>query len=181
MTETKQSRLAKHLLRIGAYTASVFWLAFVYGGWELVSTAETGKHSHLAGWTILIIAFAVMIATMNHWVKYLQLILGGGILGGLVATVEGHLLNGSPFPRQLAAALTALLVACSLISRTLARRRLRVLDRVALIAFLTAFVSGIVKSTPVYGMIGLSIGFVCLFIAWLYDRLIRSHGPGNAS
>ncbi len=136
------------------------------------------KHSDFTGWAIVVIAAAVMIVTMNHWVKYLQVILGAGILGGLLATATGHLLNDTkPFPRSIAAALTALLVACSLISRTLARRRLRVLDRLALTAFLIAIVGGMVKSTPVYGVIGLSIGFIFLFIAWLYDRLIRSHGP----
>jgi hypothetical protein len=112
-----------------------------------------------------------MLATMNHWVKYLQVIFGGGILGGILAAGSGHLLNGSPFPRLVAASFTVLLVGCSLISRTLARRRLTVLDRVALVAFLAAFVGGIVKDTPTSGLVGLSIGFGCLSVAWLRGRL----------
>lgn len=181
MSEKHQSRFSSHLLRVGTYVAAFFWLALVFTGWILASRPETGKHSHLTGWTILILAAGVMLATMSHWVKYLQLILGGGILGGILATGSGHLPNGSSFPRPIAASLTALLVGCSLISRTLARRRLTVLDHVALVAFLAAFVGGIVKDTPTSGLIGLSIGFGCLSIAWLRDRLssITSHESGN--
>ncbi len=125
-----------------------------------------------------------MIATMNHWVKYLQVIFGGGILGGLLATGTGHLLNDTkPFPRFIAAAVTALFVGCSLISRTLARRGLTVVDRAALIAFLAAFIGGIVKDTPTSGLIGLSIGFGCLSAAWLRDRLssITSRESGDTA
>jgi len=174
MSERPQSQFAAQLLRAVAYIAAFFWLAFVYVGGVLASTPETGTHSHLVGWTILFVAAAVMIATIDHWVKYLQVILGGGILGGLLATGTGHLLNNRPFPRFIAAGMTALLVGCSLITRTLARRRLTVVDRAALIAFQAAFVAGIVKDTPTSGLIGLSIGFGCLSIAWLRDRLSSS-------
>lgn len=182
MSNKQRSRFAIHLVRVGVYVAAFFWLALVYVGVVLASRPETGTHSHLTGWTILAVAVALMIGTMDYWVKYLQVVLGAGILGGLLATGTGHLLNDTkPFPRSIAAALTALLIACSLISRTITRRKLTVLDRVALIAFLAAFVGGIVKGSPVYGLIGLSIGFVCLFIAWSYDRFIRGHGPGDAT
>lgn len=171
MSEKQRSRFITHLFRVGAYVAAVFWLAFVWGGLKVLSTPDTGRHSHLAGWTILVVAAAVMIATMNHWVKYLQVIFGGGILGGLLATGEGHLLNGSPFPRPVAAAMTALFVGCSLISGTLARHRLRMLDRLALIAFLAAFAGGLVKGTPNSCLIGLGIGFSCLLAAWVHNQL----------
>jgi hypothetical protein len=181
MSEKHRSRFATHLLRVGAYVAAFFWLAVVFSGWILVSRPETGKHSHLIGWAILIPAIGVMLSTMNHWVKYLQVIFGGGILGGILATGSGHLPNGSPFPRPIAASFTALLVGCSLISRTLARRGLTVLDRVALVAFLAAFVGGIVEDTPTSGLIGLSIGFGCLSVAWLRGRpaSIRTRESGD--
>ena len=124
----------------------------------------------MAGWAILIVATTVMIVTMNHWVKYLQVILGGGILGGLFMTIHGHTLNGAPFPRLIAAALTVLLIGCSLISGTLPGRKLRMLDRAALVAFLGALVIGMVQGTPTSEVAGLTIGFGCLLIAWLYNR-----------
>jgi hypothetical protein len=171
MSEKQRSRFTTHLFRIGAYIAAFFWLAFVYVAWRLASRPESERHSHLIGWTILVIATTVMIATINHWVKYLQAILGGFVLGGLLATMSGHLLNDAkPFPRLIAASMTALFVGCSLISRTLARHRLTVFDRVALITFLVAFVGGIVRDTPTSGLIGLGIGFGCLLAAWVRDR-----------
>jgi hypothetical protein len=181
MSEKPQSGFTTQLLRAGAYIAAFFWLAFAYVGGVLVSRPETGTHSLWAGWTILLVAVAVMIATMSHWVKYLQVIFGSGILGGLLATGTGHLLNGRPFPRSAAASVTALFVGCSLISRTLARRRLTILDRAALIAFLAAFLGGIVRDTPTSGLIGLGIGFGCLSVAWLYDRFIGGWPPSPAS
>lgn len=171
MSKKHRSRFTTHLLRIGAYVAATFWLAFTYGGWELVSTSDTGRHSHAAGWVILIIASVLMIITMNHWVKYLRVIIGGGVLGGLLATATGHLPNGKPFPQLIAAILTALLVGCSLISQNLAKRKLSILDRASLIGFLAAFVSGVVKNTPASDVAGLSIGLACLLFPVLCARL----------
>ena len=176
MNKEQRSQLRSHLLRIGAYVAGFFWLAFVWGAIKVLSAPDTGKHSHLAGWAILVIAAGVMITTMNHWVKYLQLVLGAFILGCLLATIQGHVLNGAPFPRSIAAALTALLIGCSLLSRTLAGRKLRRLDRVALIAFTAAIVGGMVEGTPRSGIIGVAIGFGCLLIAWAYDRSVSGKG-----
>ncbi len=156
-----------HLLRVLSYVAAVFWLAFVWGGLKVLSAPDTARHSHLAGWAILVIATAVMIATMNRWGKYLQLILGGGVLGGLLVTIQGHTLNGVPFPRSIAAALTVLLIGSSLISRTLALRKLTMLDRMALVAFLGGLLGGIVQGTPTSGVVGLSIAFGCLLVACL--------------
>lgn len=170
MSEKDRSRIVRHLRKVGAYVAGTFWLAFVYGAWVLISSPETGRHSHLAGWGILIVAIAIMIATLNHWVKYLPVIFGGFILGGLLALASGHLLNNRPFPRILAAGLTALFIGCSLISRTLAERELKTFDRLALVAFLVAFVGGLVKETVISGVIGLSLGFCCLLVAWAHNR-----------
>jgi hypothetical protein len=179
MSERQRSRFTTHLSRIAAYIAVFAWLAFVYVGWVLVSAPETGKHSHLLGGTILIVAVVAMITTMNHWVKHLQVIFGGFILGGILATGSGHLPNGSSLSRLTAAGLTALFIGCGLISRTLAQRKLRMFDRVALIAFLAAFACGLVRETPTAGLVGLGIGFGFLSAAWVRDRLssIPKHEP----
>jgi hypothetical protein len=187
MNKKKRSQLHSHLLRIGAYLAQFFWLGFVWAAIKVLSEPDTGKHSHFAGWAILIIAVGLMIATMDHWVKYLQLVLGGFILGGLAVTIQGHLPNGAPCPRSIAAALTSLFIGCSLISGTLADRKLRRLDRAALIAFLGALVGGMFPGTPISGLVGLAIGFGCLLVTWLYHRppsgkeRRRKNGNGDAA
>ena len=122
-----------------------------------------------------------MIGTMNHWVRYLRVIFGAGILGGLLATGTGHLLNDpKPFPRSVAAGITALFVGCGLVSQTFASRRLTMFDRAALIAFLAAFVGGIVKDSPTSSLIGLTLGFGCLFVAWM-RALLSSTPPRESS
>jgi len=172
MSKKEQSSTTRHLLSVGFYVVGVFWLALVWGGVKAVSTPDTGRHSHLRGWILLAVAVGAMLATMNHWVKYLRVVLGGGILGGLLATSSGHLLNGGkPFPRVLAAGFTVVLVGCSVISQSLAKRKLTIFDRVVLVAFLAAFVGGFVKDTPISALVGVSLGFTCLFAAWLYNRL----------
>ena len=178
MTEKRRSWFTTHLSRIAAYIAVFSWLVLAYVGWVLVGTPKAGKQPHLVGGTILIVAVTVMIATINLWVKHLQVIFGGFILGGIIATCSGHLLNGSPLPRLTAASLTVLFIGCGLISRTLAQRRLTMFDRVALIAFLGAFVGGLVRGTPSAGVVGLGIGFGFLFTAWVRDRLLPP--PKNA-
>jgi hypothetical protein len=95
---------------------------------------------------------------------------GGGILGGLFVTIQGHTPSGVPFPRSTAAALTVLLIACSLISRTLAERKLTTLDRMTLVAFLGPLLGGLVQGTPRSGVVGLAIGLGCLVITWLMSR-----------
>jgi hypothetical protein len=168
-----------HLFRVLSYVAAVFWVTFVWGALKVLTAPDTARHSHMAGWAILAFAAAVMITTMNHWVKCLQIILGGGIFGGLLATLQGHTLNGASIPRSIAAALTVLLVGCSLISGTFAGRKLRMLDRVALVAFLGALVGGMVQETPIFGVVGLTIGYCCLLIAWLYNRTLSARERGD--
>ncbi len=128
---------------------------------------------------ILVVVIVVMLATINHWVKYLQVFFGGFILGCLLALGSGHLLNGGPFPRAIAAALVALLVGCSLIAGTLAKRKLTMLDRMALIAFVAAFVGGLVKGTPTSGLIGLGVGFGCLLALWVHNRYSSRKDKSN--
>jgi hypothetical protein len=170
MSKQRQSQLAANFLGAGFYILGALWLGFSFAGWILVSRPETGKHSHLIGWAILITTTAIMLATMNHWVKYLRVFFGGAILVGILAIGSGHVPNGMLFPRPVAVALTALLVGCSLISQTLAKRPLTFVDRVTLVAFMAAFVGGVVRGTPTSNLVGLGVGFGCLLIAWAHDR-----------
>jgi hypothetical protein len=149
-------------------------MALVYTGWELVSRSRDGKYPQAVeahvGWAILLICVVVLVATVDRWVRFLQVFLGGGILGSLLALGSGHLLNGKPFPRPVSAILTTLLIGCSLILQTLAKRKLEVVDRVALIAFVAAFVGGMLVETPTSGVIGLGTGFAILLALWLHHR-----------
>jgi len=105
MSTKQRSRSAEFLFGMAFYVLAFSWIALTYGGWVLISTPETGKHSHLIGWAIVTVCGALMVATVDHWAKYLTVLLGGGILGGRLILSNEHLLKVSrPFPRATAAA-----------------------------------------------------------------------------
>jgi uncharacterized membrane protein YhaH (DUF805 family) len=174
MSEKRGSRVRAHLFRIAVYLISFFWLAFVRASLKTISVTEKRAHSHEVAWAILIVGFVPMLATMDRWVKYLPVILGGFTLGTLLATIQGRLLNGTYFPRSIAAALTGLLVGSSLLSQTLTRRNLGIFERVALTAFVTAWMVGFVDGTPRAGLVGISIGFACLAACWAWNRFVAT-------
>ncbi len=168
----RPSRITTPLLRTGAYAGAVFWLALVYLGWVLISRPPTGWHSYLVGWTALAGAGLLMVITMGYWVRYLRFVLGGLTLGALFAAVDGHLLNRSvPFPRLVAAELAALSAGCGLISHTLTTRQLSIFDRVMLVGFVAAVVSGLFKG-PEAAVVGLAFGFAFLLAAWARHRRV---------
>jgi len=137
---------------MGFLIVAAFWRGLAYAGLILASSPEAARHSHLIGSMLLVFMVALMLATMGHWVKYLQMFLGRCTLSGLLATASGHVSNGNTFPRLSATAVTALLVGCSLLTRAPAGRKLRVFDRVALVGFLVAVMYRFFKA------------------AWAYDR-----------
>lgn len=175
MSEQRRSQLHTHLLRMAVYVAFFMWLAFVWGAIKVVSMSGVGKYSLLRAWTVLFVCTVIIISTMNYWVRYLRIILGGAVLGGVLITMSGQLLNGKPFPRPIAALITVLLVCCGVVSNKIAYRELSMPDRVAMLLFVAAFMAGFVKDTPIANLLGAGVGLVCLLTSWLtgYRRLIR--------
>lgn len=181
MSRGHRSAVATHLLRIGAYIAAVFWLAFAYAGWELAASAPgSGQRSPALGWAILAGCFVVVAATVSRWVKYLRYILGGLTLGALLAVADGHLLNSSaPFSRLVAGELAALSAACGLVSHTLAARQLTNFDRVALVGFVVVATVGGLFGSPQAAVFGLGFGFALLLAAWAHNGRSRPRARGS--
>ena len=175
MNRKQSSPPATHLFRVCLYLGAFFWLAFVLGAINLIVLPETGRHSHLQGWMILVVAAVVMAITIDHWAKFLPTIFGGVVLGGLLVTAEGHLPNSSvPFPRLISSAITVVVVGCSLISRPLKKGDLGTTDRLALVGLVVGAVWVAVENTPICILLGFSFGFACLLAAWLHDRRTRN-------
>ncbi len=175
MTREQRSQLTNHLVRASVYVACVFWLFFVIGSLMAVSRPDTGTRAHVAGWATLVIAAVVMFATMDRWLKYLQVVLGGVAFGGLFMIVDGHPL-GQPnkvISRLVATVITLLIVGCTAFAGTFAKRKLTPSDRLALIGFLTAFVVGLSATEASVGIIGFSIALICLVTAWACNRHSR--------
>jgi hypothetical protein len=68
-------------------------------------------------------------------------------------------------------------------SHSIGKRKLRMVDRLALVAFVAAFVWGISRDTPSSAVVGLGLGFGSLLSAWAYDRFAQrrhaDHGPSD--
>lgn len=174
MSSNTRPTLRNRLWAVAFYCAAVVWFGFAYGGWVLVSRTEDVGHSRLGGWAILTACLIVMIVGINHWVKFLQVFFGAIAYGGLFGLFLGRLPNGGPFPRVIAAGMIVLSIGCNLVSLRLTRQRLRTLERVALIAFVSAFVLGMcVIGTPIGGLIGLATGYSILLALWIHNRHLR--------
>jgi hypothetical protein len=166
MSRKQRSRIATWLLQTAFYIATGGWLVLIIAGWQLLSKPDD---AHL-GMVILATCVLVMVATVDYWVKFLNVFYGGLFVGTSLALVSGHLLNGRDFPRPISAGMTALTIGCSLVSLPLAKRRLQWLDRVALIAFVAALAGGMLLDTPIWNLVGLAIGFGVLLALWVQNR-----------
>ena len=178
-----RDRKLNQWMAIGFYLAAVAWFGLIVLGLALVTRPETGRHSHLAGWTALIIGATVFWTTMDRWIRHAQVFLGGGILGGVTILITGHLMNSQkPFPRLASAVMILTLIGCSLIVGTLAERRLRLVDRVGLVAFGATFLAaGAGRSDPMQVLLPMIAGFAILLMLWASHRFMHAKGARRRS
>ena len=191
-----RKRAAFHGLHVGFVLAAFLWFALIAFGSVLVTTPETGRHSHLVGWTALVIAFVVLVKTMDRWIHYARTFLGFGIVGGWVILWRGHLLGSqTPVPRIFSALVILMFAGCSFVLEDLAKRPLQVIDRVGLVAFAAvlawAMAAGAtltspeVKTTPwgpaTAAIPRLIVGFGIVLALWTYHRYAgEKAGPRRA-
>jgi peptidoglycan/LPS O-acetylase OafA/YrhL len=131
---------------------------------------------------------------MNRWLKVMAGFLGLAVLNGLISLGTGHVLANPTMPisRLYALSLTFFFAAASVLAGKMKNRKLSVVDRILVMAFL--FSLGILisfqgqreltKSEPFnsayFILMGIALG--CLPVAWGYDRLRRRRGhnlPGH--
>ncbi len=143
-----------------------------------------GQHALIAAPIFLVVSITIMIATMNRWVKVLAGLLAFGVLNGLISISTGHLLANSDqsMSRLDAVYLTVFFAATAVLASTLRERKLSVVDRIAILAFVFTFAmlmgyegafrrQGASLTRIEFALMG--IGFSCLLIAWGYDRFLR--------
>lgn len=147
------------------------WFGLVFGGMAIAFTPSS--HSPVVGWVLLGIAAIIEVATMDHWVKVFPGLLAFGILGGMLELLDGHALNNPPVPvsKHDAAIILVVCVLGTAISATFTKRRLRLLDRVALFAFVFCFFWQ--AAQPKLMRVALGMGIGVLALAWLYNHLTR--------
>jgi hypothetical protein len=156
------------------------WFVLALGGLGIARSQS--PHRPAVGWALLAVAAVIFFLTMDRWARFFPGVLVWGILGGIVTTVSGHVVNHPEVavPRWEGAVMTLLIATGAFASQRFEKRRLRPPDRIALVAFAFCFfwqVEDFKLMLP-----GLTIGIVSLAAAWANERVRdRGNDPGRAA
>lgn len=127
-------------LRLAALTLAGLCVVFLFIAGMGYAFFQT-EHSKLLGWAFLAVSIPVLILEMDRWKKILPAILGYSVLNGFLILLTGHL-PGTPeasISRPNMLVTISLIVVATLLSQTFAKRKLRIGDRFALLAFISSF------------------------------------------
>jgi hypothetical protein len=157
--------------RAGLWLVGFVWLGLVFAGMAVAFTPS--PHPPALGWSLLGIAALVLLFTMDRWVKVFPGLLAYGVVASILMLVNGHAVNHPEVlvPHLEAVLLIAFFSAAAALSFTFAKRKLTVPDRIALFVFILCFFWQAIA--PHLMLVVLGIGFSCLVVAWVYDRLQR--------
>ena len=162
--------------RAGGWLLGMAWLGIVYWGitegFASQQAFSEGHHpSRILGYELLIVAAVIMLATAEHWKRVFPGIMLAAILNSLLELSRGHAVNNPSVAVAPSTAAIHLLVTTGVTALTLTfkNRRLTILDRTALLAFVAIFfwqaVDGRFASLKLLG------GAFCILLAWVIDRL----------
>lgn len=130
-----------------------------------------GRHPFVLGTILLAIVAVILNYTIQRWVTVLPGILAYCIFGGLLAIISGRIPNTRlPFPRQAAVYLTAYMVIATILTLTFAKRRLTVMDRVALTGFVFCTGISMLSNNPFYVYVVPAMSVCLLLPPWFVAR-----------
>jgi hypothetical protein len=144
----------------------------------------------LLGLVLLSICGPIMLFTVHRWIRQLQGILVLAIMTGLVMLASGHLIGRPSIPVSRPGALVAIifLLGGALLAGTFAKRRLRILDRIAIMGFVSCLVWWMLyDSSRSHGQAGsmdsrtlvvMGLGLLSLALGWFYDSHKRRAKSG---
>lgn len=149
------------------------WLGLVFSGIGI--GISPSRYPQVLGWILLVVAGGTLLLFMDRWVKIMPASLIIGTVSGFTTTFSGHVSNRPSIPISSAEAIgtTLFLAFSSAVSATYMKRKLRMLDRIALATFVfCVFWQAVDHSAKI---VALSIGFCCLSLPYVLDRVQRPH------
>jgi len=170
--ETVGQEVKSGLQTAGAWLLGMVWLCLVFGG--ITIGFSPSKYPPALGWMLLSVAAAVLVLTVDRWVKAFPDIMAVATVNSIMTISSGHA-TGNPsvlIPRSTAMLATLLLAGGTALSLTFRTKKVRVPDRVALLALAVSIGWGAVDVR--HWLPALGVGTCCLFLAWAYDRIRRS-------
>ena len=156
----------------GSWILGFLWLFIAFAGLSIAFTPN--PYPPFVGWILLAIATGLLFATTEAWVKVFPGLLAYGVIGGITMLVSGHAVNHPDIAvsRPEAFFVITILLLSTLLSLTFTRRKLRAMDRVALVFFVVcSFWQVLARSIEHLLLIS---GLIALAIAWAYDHARRS-------
>jgi hypothetical protein len=151
------------------------WLAVVYAGiteaFPWTATFAEGHHPHrFLGYALLATAALTMVLTAEYWKRVFPGIMIAAVFNSLLEFFYGHAVNNPSVPVSAATAGVHLLVTAgvAILTLTFKSRRLSVVDRAALLAFIGAFLWQAVDHR--FAELKMISGGLCILLAWTIDR-----------
>lgn len=160
-------------------TAGMFWIGiYVIFSPGRVRPEALSARSLVVGSVLLVMSTAILLFTIDRWVKIIPGVMGYATLGGLIMLFSGHY-GRILVPWRVALILTLFTIASAGLSLTFQERKLNVVDRVALMAFVSCLAIATTPSVSTM-LTALSIGFAFLLFAWVLDRIRRRDGQTSS-
>lgn len=154
--------------RAGAWCLGMLWM--ITAGIGITTVFSENPGSPVTGWLFLLFSALLFMVTMDRWVSILPGLLGYGVFGAILATASGHGLNRPDLPISLREGilLISFFGLSAIISYTFTRRKLRIIDRAALLAFAASLFRVMLDDSIT--VTGLGIPITSLIVAWVFDR-----------
>jgi hypothetical protein len=147
--------------------ACVTGTLFVWGA--LVVSHEVAG-SVLMGWAALAVALVILLLNLNGWARMLPGFLALAALNALLMAASGHMLNkpSVQVSRGMALGSAIALAIAAVISAQFHGKRLSLLDRVVLVAYVGFILLGLVSQ---WILVSFILGALVLAVPWLDHRL----------
>jgi hypothetical protein len=131
--ETVGQQVKSGFQTAGAWLLGFVWLCLVLGG--IIIGFSPSNYPPGLGWLLLAVAAAVLVLTVDRWVKAFPGIMAVATVNSLITISSGHATGNASvlIPRSTAILATLLLAGGTALSLTF-RRKVSVLDRFALLA-----------------------------------------------
>lgn len=139
----------------------------------LLRRLVAGTYSLNAGWIYLTVSTVILLLTMDRWVRVLPGLFAYSTLGGFIMLSGRY--SGVAVPLREALFLTLFTISTAVVSWTFRRRKLLLIDRVALMAFLFCLAIGVTPDL-ITMFKALSLGFTFLLLAWAVNRFSNPDG-----
>ena len=171
--ETPSDQVANGIVKAALALLGVTIPFVLFWGMEVAFFPTT--HSRATGWILFVVSASVVAITVDRWVNVLGGVLALAVLNGIIVTLAGRT-TSQPVPRLQGITITLFFSACAYLALTFNGRKLDMVDRASVIAFVLSFIWGLAhdasKPETDWGrpstvcVIAMAVGACCLFAAW---------------